>query len=64
MAGQLFLRGYERSDRVYGAMLARGFAGEFLTLNPHVMRARDWWVAALALAAIALVQVVGRIVPL
>ena len=27
MAGQLFLRSYERSDRIYNAMLARGYSG-------------------------------------
>jgi cobalt/nickel transport system permease protein len=42
MAGQLFLRSYERSDRIYNAMLARGYQGEFLTINPHVMQTRDW----------------------
>ena len=35
MVGQLFLRSYERSDRVYNAMVARGFKGEFLTFRPH-----------------------------
>ncbi len=29
MAGNLFLRALERSDRVYAAMLARGFSGHF-----------------------------------
>ncbi|MEJ7652035.1 MAG: energy-coupling factor transporter transmembrane component T [Chloroflexia bacterium] len=38
MAGQLFLRSYERSDRVHHAMLARGYVGEVRTLNPHRMR--------------------------
>ena len=42
MVGQLFLRSYERSDRVYEAMVARGFKGEFLTYNPHTMKTRDW----------------------
>ena len=42
MVGQLFLRSYERSDRVYDAMVARGFKGEFLTYNPHTMKTRDW----------------------
>lgn len=28
MAGNLFLRGFERSDRIYTAMLARGYDGE------------------------------------
>ena len=35
MAGQLFLRSYERSDRIYNAMLARGYTGQLRTLNPH-----------------------------
>ena len=61
MAGQLFLRSYERSDRVYNAMLARGYAGQFLTLNPHVMRARDWAAAAIIAAILLLLQVIGRV---
>lgn len=42
MIGQLFLRSYERSDRVYNAMLARGFRREFLTLSTHTMQTKDW----------------------
>jgi cobalt/nickel transport system permease protein len=42
MVGQLFLRSYERSDRVYNAMVARGFKGEFLTFTPHIMQPTDW----------------------
>jgi cobalt/nickel transport system permease protein len=42
MIGQLFLRSYERSDRVYNAMVARGFKGEFLTFTPHSMQSTDW----------------------
>jgi cobalt/nickel transport system permease protein len=53
MVGQLFLRSYERSDRVYNAMVARGFKGKFLTFTPHIMQATDW--AALLLFAFALV---------
>ena len=59
MAGQLFLRSYERSDRVYSAMLARGYTGQFLTLNPHVMRPGDWTMGALAVAWLLLLQLVG-----
>ncbi|MGC9360085.1 MAG: cobalt ECF transporter T component CbiQ [Anaerolineae bacterium] len=33
MIGTLFLRAYERSERVYQAMLARGFDGEIRTLS-------------------------------
>jgi cobalt/nickel transport system permease protein len=34
VAGVLFIRSYERAERVYQAMLARGFEGEVRTLNP------------------------------
>lgn len=61
MAGQLFLRSYERSDRIYSAMVARGYTGNFLTLNPHVMRAADWLASAIALAAVALIQLIARL---
>ncbi len=61
MAGQLFLRSYERSDRVYNAMLARGYTGHFETINPHELRRRDYLTAALALLTILFLQVVGRL---
>ncbi len=61
MVGQLFLRSYERSDRVYNAMLARGYRGHFFTLNPHVMRPSDWLIAAAAVATLLLLQLVGHI---
>ena len=61
MAGQLFLRSYERSDRVYNAMLARGYAGHMQTINPHELRRRDYVTAALALLAILFLQLVGRL---
>lgn len=53
MVGQLFLRSYERSDRVYQAMVARGFKGEFLTFTPHQMQNADW----LALLAFGLLLI-------
>jgi cobalt/nickel transport system permease protein len=53
MIGQLFLRSYERSDRVYHAMVARGFKGEFLTFTPHIMQPGDW--IALLIFSLALV---------
>ncbi len=59
MVGQLFLRSYERGDRVYAAMLARGYTGQMRTLNPHVMTRRDWLAGALAAVVIAVLQIVG-----
>lgn len=41
MIGTLFLRTYERSERIYGAMLARGFTGEIRMLQPSAVSARD-----------------------
>ncbi len=61
MAGQLFLRSWERSDRVYNAMLSRGYAGHLYTLNTHVMEREDWWLLGLALASLALIQLAGRL---
>jgi cobalt/nickel transport system permease protein len=59
MVGQLFLRSMERSDRVYNAMLARGYQGQLLTMNPHVMERGDWALGAVALLLIAATQLIG-----
>jgi cobalt/nickel transport system permease protein len=61
MAGQLFLRSYERSDRVYNAMLARGYNGHMQTIHPHELRRRDYVTVALALLAMLFFQLVGRL---
>ncbi len=60
MAGQLFLRSYERSDRVYNAMLARGYKGELMTIHPHHFHAADWLLGLIALLCILFIQVAGR----
>lgn len=60
MIGQLFLRSYERSERIYSAMVARGYRGHFYTLNPHAMKPGDWLLGAAAALAIVLLQFVGR----
>ena len=61
MAGQLLVRSLDRSDRVYQAMLARGYRGELLTLAPHAMHAADWWALAVALPAIVLLHLIARL---
>jgi cobalt/nickel transport system permease protein len=61
MAGQLFLRSYERSDRIYNAMLSRGYTGQLRTLNPHVMKSSDWSFAALSVVLILILQLIGRL---
>lgn len=61
MAGQLFLRSYERSDRIYNAMLSRGYAGHLYTLNPHEMKSSDYLVTAFAIVLIFVMQIIGRL---
>jgi cobalt/nickel transport system permease protein len=41
MIGTLFIRSYERGERVYAAMLARGFDGQIRTLNQLNFRQTD-----------------------
>jgi cobalt/nickel transport system permease protein len=53
-AGTLFVRSYERGERVYLAMLARGYDGAMPALAGGRAAASDWWAAALPLAAWAL----------
>jgi cobalt/nickel transport system permease protein len=60
MAGQLFVRSYERSDRVYNAMLARGFQGELLTMRAHKMTSIDWNALLLLLTVVLILQFIGH----
>jgi cobalt/nickel transport system permease protein len=41
MVGNLFLRSYERSERVYAAMLARGYNGKISAIKPPPLPVRD-----------------------
>ena len=62
MAGQLFIRSLERSDRVYQAMLSRGYQGQLLTLHPHSLQRKDWAAAACVAACLVLIQAAARVV--
>jgi cobalt/nickel transport system permease protein len=53
MVGSLFLRSYERSERVYAAMQARGFDGELRYLPGPGLRPRQ--LAGFGLTIVALV---------
>lgn len=61
MVGQLLLRSLERSDRVFNAMVARGYNGRLLTLNPHQMKSSDWLLGGAGVTAILLIQLVARL---
>ncbi|MEJ2747611.1 MAG: cobalt ECF transporter T component CbiQ [Anaerolineae bacterium] len=61
MVGQLFIRSLERSERVYNAMLARGYRGQLLTMNPHVMETDDWLGLGTAVLILSLIQIIGHL---
>lgn len=42
MVGALFLRAFERSERVYAAMQARGFQGELKHMSGRPLLAAEW----------------------
>lgn len=52
-AGTMFIRSYERGERVYDSMLARGYNGEMPDLRSRDPSSRDWLFGA-ALPGIAL----------
>ena len=53
-AGALFVRSYERGERVHGAMLARGYTGAMPVLDERRATGAQWATAAL-LPAVSLV---------
>lgn len=54
-AGTLFIRSYERGERVHAAMLSRGYTGTMPTLEERVATRREWLLAAsLPLVAVAM----------
>ncbi len=42
----MFIRSYERGERVYDAMLARGYTGEMPDLRSHQPSTQDWIVGS------------------
>ena len=60
MLGQLFLRTYERGERVYLGMISRGFQGETRTLTPSRLRRGDYLFLILFLSVTALSQFLFR----
>jgi cobalt/nickel transport system permease protein len=41
MIGMLFIRSYERAERIYAAMLSRGYSGEIIMVNQPRFRLHD-----------------------
>jgi cobalt/nickel transport system permease protein len=59
--GMIFLRSYRRADRVYLALLSRGYDGKVRTLSGFRVRARDagMGLAFVIIGALALTQQMG-----
>ena len=60
-AGALFVRSYERGERVHSAMLARGYDGTIPTLEHHHASGREWAAALVPAAVAAVAAVAGAI---
>jgi len=61
MAGSLMLRSFERSERIYNAMLARGYQGQLLGLEHGHLTSRDVVAAAIMVALLTLILLLSRI---
>ncbi len=60
MVGSLFVRSYERSERVYQAMLARGFDGEVRAPAPRPLSPADWRAGVATVLALAGLVLTGH----
>jgi cobalt/nickel transport system permease protein len=61
-AGALFIRSYERGERVYLAMVARGYDGSMPVLHHHRARRAEWAMALSLPAAAAAVSITAWLV--
>jgi cobalt/nickel transport system permease protein len=61
MVGNLALRAFERSERVYAAMQARGFQGQIKTLAPPLLTQRDRFAMAGWVTYLAMVLLIGLV---
>jgi cobalt/nickel transport system permease protein len=62
MAGNLFIRSYARSERIYQAMAARGYRGEFRTLAPAALERADLSLGLVAMVYLLSVLLIGILV--
>lgn len=62
MVGTLFLRSYERSERIYVAMLSRGFSGELRSLRARPLTSSERGMILIGLALLAAVVLLAHVV--
>ena len=58
MIGSLFLRSYQRGERVYVAMVSRGFDGRAISLGQSQLRRTDYLVTAGAVSLLVILRIV------
>lgn len=61
MVGALFVRSYERSERVYLAMQARGYDGTIRFSEEEALAGRDWTLLAIALILLLGLTIYARL---
>ena len=61
MAGNLLARAFERSERIYSAMLARGYDGEVRSLPLPPLGISEWMTLAVGLLVLAFLSVLGGV---
>jgi cobalt/nickel transport system permease protein len=61
MVGTLFLRSYERSERIYAAMQARGFTGTFRHLATRRIGRGAWATFAAVMVALVAFELAGHL---
>jgi cobalt/nickel transport system permease protein len=59
MAGNLFLRAFDRSDRIYMAMVSRGYDGEARSLPLAAMTSGSWLTLAVGVAVMVTLLLLG-----
>ena len=61
MIGSLFGRSYERGERIYAAMVSRGFDGEIKTLNKFHLRNADVVICSVILVLFLSVKILSTL---
>lgn len=59
--GSLFVRSYERGERVHAAMLSRGFTGTMPDLRPERATRRQWLTAGAVVGVGAIIAIVALV---
>jgi cobalt/nickel transport system permease protein len=61
MAGSLMLRSFERSERIYNAMLARGYQGQLLSITHSHFHPVDFWAGGATVVVLMIILTAARL---